>query len=134
MNSSVHLPPEDDISEEMISTLVHAFYGRIRTDAELGPIFNTVIGENWDVHLARMCDFWSSVMRMTGRYSGRPMPIHMRLKMVKPEHFSRWLTLFGQTAQQTCPPAIAERFCAKAALIAKSLQLGMFYRPESPRS
>ena len=44
MNSSVHLPPEDDISEEMISTLVHAFYGMIRTDAELGPIFNTVIG------------------------------------------------------------------------------------------
>lgn len=133
MNSSVHPPPEDDISEEMIVALVHAFYGRIRTDAELGPIFNGVIGENWDVHLARMCDFWSSVMRMTGRYSGRPMPIHMRLKMVKPEHFSRWLALFGETAQQTCSPAIAERFCAKAALIAKSLQLGMFYRPGSPQ-
>lgn len=121
--------PKDEISEEMIAALVHAFYGKIRIDPELGPIFNGVIGENWDVHLARMCDFWSSVMRMTGRYSGRPMPVHMRLKMVKPEHFARWLALFSETAEQTCPPAIARRFSAKAQLIAQSLQLGMFYRP-----
>jgi hemoglobin len=127
MNGPARL--EDEISEEMIAALVHAFYGKVRADAALGPIFNTVIGENWDTHLARMCDFWSSVMRMTGRYKGQPMMAHMRLKMVKPEHFSRWLALFAETARQTCPPAIAERFCAKAAMIAQSLQLGMFYRP-----
>ena len=124
--------PEDEISEEMIATLVHGFYGKVRADAVLGPIFNGVIGENWDVHLARMCDFWSSVMRMTGRYKGQPMAAHMRLNIVKPEHFVRWLDLFAQTARQTCPPAIAERFCAKAAIIAQSLQLGMFYRPARP--
>lgn len=126
---NTRLPPEDEISEEMIAALVHGFYGKVRADAVLGPIFNTVIGENWDIHLARMCDFWSSVMRMTGRYKGQPMPVHMRLKMVKPEHFARWLALFTETAQETCPPAIAQRFCAKAHLIAQSLQLGMFYRP-----
>lgn len=126
--------PEDEISEEMIAALVHGFYGKVRTDAVLGPIFDGVIGENWDVHLARMCDFWSSVMRMTGRYKGQPMVAHMRLKMVKPEHFARWLDIFGETARQTCPPAIAQRFCAKAQLIAQSLQLGMFYRPAAPRS
>jgi hemoglobin len=131
MNSPAHL--EDEISEEMIAALVHAFYGRVRADAVLGPIFNSVIGENWDTHLARMCDFWSSVMRMTGRYKGQPMLAHMRLKMVKPEHFARWLALFSETAEQTCPPAIAQRFCAKAHLIAQSLQLGMFYRPAAPR-
>lgn len=130
MNTS--LPPEDEIGEEMIAALVHGFYGKVRADAVLGPIFNTVIGENWDIHLARMCDFWSSVMRMTGRYKGQPMPVHMRLKMVKPEHFARWLALFTETAQETCPPAIAQRFCAKAHLIAQSLQLGMFYRPAAP--
>jgi hemoglobin len=132
MNSAAHL--EDEISEEMIAALVHAFYGRVRADAVLGPIFNSVIGENWDTHLARMCDFWSSVMRMTGRYKGQPMLAHMRLKMVKPEHFARWLALFSETTAQTCPPAIAQRFCAKAQLIAQSLQLGMFYRPAAPQS
>lgn len=129
---NTRLPPEDEISEEMIAALVHGFYGKVRADAVLGPIFNTVIGENWDIHLARMCDFWSSVMRMTGRYKGQPMPVHMRLKMVKPEHFARWLALFTETAQETCPPAIAQRLCAKAHLIAQSLQLGMFYRPAAP--
>ena len=125
--------PKDEISEEMIAALVHGFYGKVRADAVLGPIFNGIIGENWDVHLARMCDFWSSVMRMTGRYKGRPMVAHMRLKMVKPEHFARWLDIFEETARQTCPPAIAQLFCAKAHLIAQSLQLGMFYRPASPK-
>src|SRR3546814_13779599 len=62
----------------MIHDVVHAFYGRIRQDAVLGPIFDGVIQDRWDYHLAKMCDFWSSVLLMTGRYDGRPMPAHIR--------------------------------------------------------
>src|SRR6188472_3464551 len=98
--------------EAMIHALVHAFYARVRGDAELGPIFNRAVAD-WDSHLATMCDFWSSVMLTTGRYKGRPMQAHMRLKMLKPEHFQRWLALFRQTAMETCPPAIAAGFIAK---------------------
>ena len=116
----------------MIRILVHAFYGRIRQHAVLGPIFARVIGEDWDPHLARMCDFWSSVMLMSGRYKGNPMTAHMRLKMVRPEHFAIWLELFGQTADEVCPPEIAPLFRGRAQNIAASLQLGMFYRPEAP--
>ena len=32
-----------------IHELVHSFYGRIRNDQELGPTFNDVIMENWDL-------------------------------------------------------------------------------------
>ena len=123
-------PVHAEIDEAMIRALVHAFYGRIRQDAILGPIFAHVIGEDWDPHLAKMCDFWSSVMLMSGRYKGNPMIAHMRLKMVRPEHFERWLALFGETADQVCPPDIAAAFRARAANIARSLQLGMFFRPE----
>src|SRR3954462_7128884 len=108
--------------EAMIRALVHAFYGRVRDDAELGPIFNNA-DTDWDTHLATMCDFWSSVMLATGRYHGRPMPAHMRLKMLKPEHFERWLALFRQTAAEICPAEIAGRFVDKAETIARSLQL-----------
>ena len=37
--------------------------------------------------------------------------------------------LFGETARELCPPDIAAQFEAKAETIARSLQLGMFYRP-----
>ena len=122
-------PVHDGISEDMIHALVHAFYGRIRRDDVLGPIFARVIGEDWDLHLAKMCDFWSSVMLLTGRYKGNPMVAHMRLKMVGPEHFERWLALFQETALDVCPPEIADLFIRRAQTIARSLQLGMFWRP-----
>ena|SRR5579872_282482 len=129
-------PPAPQVSEETIRVLVHAFYARIREDAVLAPIFARVIGQDWGPHLAKMCDFWSSVMRMSGRYKGNPMIAHMRLKMVRSEHFTRWLALFEETARRECPPDIAAQFSARAQNIARSLQLGMFYRPapEIPRS
>lgn len=127
-------PVHAEISEEMVKTLVHAFYAKIREDVFLGPIFLRVIGDNWTSHLAKMCDFWSSVMLMSGRYKGNPMVAHIRLKMVRPEHFERWLGLFQETAQEVCPPDIAALFCTRAETIARSLQLGMFFRPEAPKN
>ena len=96
-------PVHPQIDEEMIRALVHGFYDRVRADGEIGPIFNRVIGDDWDAHLAKMCDFWSSVMLMSGRYKGNPMVAHMRLKMVQPQHFERWLSLFRETARAVCP-------------------------------
>jgi hemoglobin len=122
-------PVDDAITEELIHALVHGFYKRIRVDEVLGPIFARVIGENWDPHLAKMCDFWSSVMRMTGRYKGNPMIAHMRLKTVRPEHFERWLRLFRESADEICGPKLAALFVSRAETIARSLQLGMFYKP-----
>ena len=116
------------IDEAIIRSLVHGFYAKVRDDAKIGPIFNRVIGGDWDQHLAKMCDFWSSVMLITGSYKGNPMVAHMRLKMVRPEHFERWLALFNETATELCDPEVAACFVAKAENIARSLQLGMFYR------
>jgi len=122
-------PVHPEIDEQTIRALVHAFYGRVRADEQIGPIFARVIGQGWDVHLAKMCDFWSSVMLLTGRYKGQPMVAHMRLKMIRPEHFARWLELFRQTANDLCTPQIAALFIARAENIARSLQFGMFFQP-----
>jgi hemoglobin len=120
-----------EVSEEQIRILVHTFYGKIRSDALLGPIFESVIADDWEAHLAKMCDFWSSVMRTSGRYKGNPMAAHLRLETVRLEHFAHWLTLFQKTALEICPPDIAMLFCVRAQTIAQSLQLGMFYRPRA---
>ncbi|WP_334163754.1 group III truncated hemoglobin [Phenylobacterium sp.] len=112
------------VTEEMIRELVHAFYAQVRRDPALGPIFNRVV-EDWDAHLAKLCDFWSSVTLMTGRFKGAPMAVHARLPEIRPTHFARWLHLFRQTAQAVCPPEAAALFIAKADIIGESLQLGI---------
>lgn len=111
------------ITEEMIATLVHRFYDRIRQDALLAPVFEARI-KDWSWHLERMCRFWSSVALMTGVYSGRPMPAHAPLP-VDARHFDRWLELFEATAREVCPPAAADHFLERAHRIAESLEMGV---------
>eukprot|EP01030_Chromulinospumella_sphaerica_P013014 gene13014-12794_t len=113
------------IDEAMIRDLVHAFYGRVREDNVLGPIFDRAIGEDWDVHLAKLCDFWSSVMLATGRFQGRPMQAHNRLPDIRSAHFGRWLALFEATARDVCPPDAAALFVERARMIGRSLEMGL---------
>ena len=119
------------ITEEMIHRVVHGFYAKIRQDPALGPIFNRVIAEDaWPPHLQKMCDFWSSVMLMSGRFHGAPMPAHLRIETQKGEgltgrHFARWLHLFAETVAELCPPEAAKLFEQKSQMIAQSLQLGI---------
>jgi hemoglobin len=115
-------------SEETIHALVHGFYAQVRRDPQLAPIFERAITGDWEPHLARMCDFWSGVVRQSGRYTGNPMLAHMKQKTIRPEHFARWLELFGKSAREICSADEAELFIARAENIARSLQLGMFYR------
>lgn len=110
------------VDEAMIERLVHAFYADVRKDALLGPVFDARISD-WEPHLERMCAFWSSVMLRSGRYHGRPMPMHARLP-ISAAHFDRWLGLFEATARRVCGPA-AGLFVARARMIAQSLELGI---------
>jgi hemoglobin len=111
----------------MINILVHTFYARVRIDPLLGPIFNYAIQDR-DVHLAKLCAFWSSVTLMTGRYKGTPMKAHAELREIAPAHFDRWLALFQATAILTCSPEAAQVFFERAKRIAESLQLGVALR------
>ncbi len=113
------------VTEPMIHEVIHAFYRNIRTDPALGPIFNRVIGDDWDAHLAKMCDFWSSVLLMSGRFKGSPMVAHARIADLRPTHFARWLHLFRQTVERLCPPDAAALFVEKSEMIAQSLQMGI---------
>ncbi|HTT06038.1 MAG TPA: group III truncated hemoglobin [Steroidobacteraceae bacterium] len=114
------------INEEMIRQLVHGFYQRAREDDLIGPIFNARV-QDWDLHLARLCDFWSSVTLMSGRYHGQPMVAHAPLP-IEPQHFDRWLQLFAQTAREVCPEPAARYFIERACRIADSLELGIAVR------
>lgn len=112
------------VTEAMIEALVRAFYMKVRNDEVLGPIFNTRI-EDWEAHLDKLCAFWSSVVLMTGRYKGRPMPVHAAIPEISEAHFERWLGLFRETARSICPPPAAALFIDRADRIAESLHLGI---------
>jgi hemoglobin len=122
-------PPgvEAGVDEAMIRALVHGFYDRIRADATLGPIFAAEI-DDWDPHLAKMVDFWSSVVLMTKRYDGRPVPAHVKIPGLDRPHFAHWLALFESTAREICPPAAADLFIDRAHRIAQSLQLSLDFQ------
>ena len=116
----------------MIHRLVHAFYDRIRADEVLGPVFSREITD-WAPHLAKMCDFWSSVVLMTKRYDGRPVPAHVKIEGLDHAHFERWLAMFGDTAREVCPAEAAALFIDRAGRIAQSLRLSLdFHRGVLP--
>ena len=114
---------ETGIDDEMIERLVRTFYGAIRNDDLVGPVFAQRISD-WEPHILRLCEFWSSVALMSGRYHGQPMEKHIRLP-VDAQHFDRWLQLFERTAREVCPPAAASHFIERARRIAQSLELGI---------
>ena len=111
------------ITEPMIRELVDSFYAKVRGNSELGPIFEAVV-EDWNVHLEKLAAFWSSVVLMSGRYKGRPMPAHAAIG-ISDQHFKRWLALFAETASAICPPQAAQLFIDKSMRIANSLKMGI---------
>jgi hemoglobin len=121
----------DSISEPAIVALVDNFYGKARRDPTLGPVFNNAVAD-WDEHLGKLHDFWSSVMLTSGRYKGNPMAAHMA-QPIEPSFFDRWLVLWRETAAELFTPALAAQFVARAERIGDSLKLALFYRPEAIR-
>ena len=120
----------DTITEPEISTLVDAFYAKVRRDPDIGPIFNAIVGD-WPHHLATLKDFWSTVLLTTGRYKGDPMMTHLQLPL-DPEHFQCWLALFAETANEILPPAVAANVIQKSHRIARNFQAGIDYVRQTP--
>lgn len=121
-----------ELSEPLVERLVHDFYGRVRADAVLGPIFEARIEGRWDAHLGKMVDFWSSIALKSGRYAGSPHIAHQRLGL-EPAHFERWLGLFEETVREICDGAVAAFFIDRANRIADSLQIGLNIGPKALR-
>ncbi|MDO4232902.1 MAG: group III truncated hemoglobin [Lautropia sp.] len=120
-------------TEEDIREMVDRFYGRVREDEVLGPIFNGHI-DDWDEHLVRLTDFWSSMLLRTGRFEGAPMPKHIALPELSAELFERWLAIFAESLEEHPNQQMARQAADMAERIAQRLWLGyqMAHRPGQP--
>ncbi len=101
------------ITEDQIRAVVVEFYRRARRDDWIGPVFEAHV-EDWDVHLDRMTDFWSSALLTTGRYSGNPLAQHRAIDGLNPGHFDRWIELFEATVRELCSDDQVEEFLRRA--------------------
>lgn len=120
-------------TEADVTRLVHLFYAKVRDDAVLGPIFKDRVG-NWENHLGKMVDFWSSALRGTTRYRGAPLPKHVALPGLRIELFHRWLGLFRETTRSLGNDDLQARADEVAHRIAGGLWYGyqLHHSPERP--
>ena len=113
------------IDAAFVSRFVEAFYGRIRSDPLLGPIFAERISD-WPPHLDRMKTFWRSILMNSGEFSGNPMAKHIAIGGLEPRHFAHWLDLFYATLRELeQDPAATRTVGARARMIADSLLTGI---------
>lgn len=116
------------LDEAAIDLLLARFYGRVREDELLGPVFATHV-HDWPAHLRTLGDFWCSVALRANRYRGNPMGVHRTLPGIGEAHFQRWLALWRDTVPQVIEPAGAARLVEHAERIGTSLRLGMGLLP-----
>ena len=90
------MPAKDITSLEDIKFLVNTFYLKIQEDELIGPIFNSVIGDRWPIHLDKMYRFWQTILLEEIAYSGSPFLPHAKLPIFK-EHFDQWLSIWHET-------------------------------------
>ena len=111
----------DIIDETDVRQLVDKFYEKVRQDDLLAPVFEPVIGDEWEHHLGRMTDFWSTLLLYTKKFSDDPLTKHLPLALTK-EHFDRWLLLFHSTVDELFLGQIAENAKSRANSIARIMK------------
>lgn len=118
-------PDKGDIRTiEDVRLLVDTFYGRARQDELIGPVFNDTIQDRWPEHLAKLYNFWQTILLGQHTYHGRPFIPHAGLPIQK-DHFQRWLQLFHGTLDELFSGPKAEEAKQRSVLMAEMFQFKM---------
>lgn len=119
---------EIGVDAAYIDRLVEGFYASVRQDPMLGPIFAERVTD-WPAHLARMKQFWRSILHNSGEFSGNPMLKHIAIPGLELSHFSHWLDLFyGTIRQLEQHPEATALVGGRARMIADSLSTAIELR------
>lgn len=119
------------LSLDDVKVLVNTFYGKVREDDLLAPVFNARIEERWPLHLEKMYTFWQTTLLGEHTYHGRPFPPHATLP-VGHRHFERWIALFTQTVDELFSGEKAEEAKWRAAKIAEMFELKVWHFQHHP--
>lgn len=112
-------------TEEDIQLLVNSFYEQARKDGILGPVFNTIIGDDWSHHLPVMYTFWSTILLGGPGYSGNVIGKHIEIDKRMPltqTHYDRWLQLWHETTDRLFSGPVAEDAKKRGGLMIQLIQ------------
>jgi len=102
-----------------IKKLIDQFYGEVRKDEMLAPVFaSRISADEWPAHLERMYAFWNAILFGQTGFQGNPMQNHLRLPIGE-QHFEQWLCLFRQTIDELFTGEKAEEAKSRASSIAQ---------------
>jgi hemoglobin len=125
-------PERKDIDTlEDIRHLVDTFYGKVREDPRIGPVFNERIGNRWPEHLEKMYRFWQTVLLGEHTYFGSPFPPHAQLP-IDETHFERWLELFSATLRELFAGPKADEAIWRAGKMAVMFQYKINHFKDNP--
>jgi hemoglobin len=105
-----------------IQLLVDTFYGKVRSDEILAPIFDSKIKDKWPEHLDKMYRFWQTVLLNERTYQGSPLLPHIELE-IEEIHFHRWLQLFRETVEGNFSGETAQEAIYRSQKIAEMFSL-----------
>ena len=121
----------DILSLDDVKNLVDTFYGKVRQDHLIGPIFEERIQDRWPQHLAKMYTFWQTVLLGEHTYYGSPFPPHAHLP-IDHTHFERWLLLFKETIDNLFSGKIADQARWRADRMAEMFQFKIQHYKKDP--
>lgn len=132
----------NSINRESITQMVSIFYNKSIEDKLLSEIFIKSVKDK-DQHIKQVTDFWCSIMLNTADYKGSFKHQHEGLKVdsskptndgsvnlnnqanvskkISQEHFTRWLDLFAESANNIFVKEIANQFIKKSEVIASKM-------------
>lgn len=119
-------PVADLQTREQIDRIMAAFYGAALRDDLIGFFFTDIARLDLGHHLPMIGDFWEDAIFGTFKYQRNPLIPHVHLHMrapLKPEHFDRWLALFGVAVDSVARGTTADLMKAKGAQIAQALKV-----------
>ena len=116
---------KDITNESDVEQLVYGFYTLLRKDDEVGHFFNEVIEIDWDHHMPRICNFWSSILLGTNTYKDNAMKKHLELSQIskiEDHHVDRWMYLWVRSIDERFEGSIAEMAKDRASQIGELMK------------
>ena len=110
-----------------IEFLVNAFYHKVQK-SNIGFFFDDVAKINWQHHLPKMYDFWTTLLFGEVSYKGNPMAVHFPINEIvamEKQHFDVWIKIWTETVQENFEGELADLAIYKANNIAQLMAYKM---------